>query len=123
MYKNELNVEDLVFNEDRRESDYLELPLSRQTFWLMGGAIFIFVIIAFGRSAYLNVVRADFYQDRALANLHRELELSAPRGIIRDRFGKPLVENKNSFSAFLQVSELLRDHKDINLLAEKISEI
>ncbi|TSC82995.1 MAG: Uncharacterized protein G01um101419_348, partial [Parcubacteria group bacterium Gr01-1014_19] len=123
MSKNELNVEDLVFNEDRRESDYLELPLSKQTFWLMGCAIFLFVIIAFGRSAYLNVIRASFYQDRSLANLHRELELPAPRGIIRDRFGKPLVENKNSFSAFLQVGELLRNHKDIDLVAEKISEI
>ncbi len=123
MYKNELNVEDLVFNEDRRESDYLELPLSRQTFWLMGGAIFIFVMIAFGRSAYLNVVRSDFYRERSLANLHREIELPAPRGVIRDRFGNPLVENKNSFSAFLQVGELLRGQKDIDPLAERVAEI
>lgn len=121
--KNELNVEDLVFNKDRREQDYLELPLSRQTFWLVGLAILAVGLVVFGRSFYLNVVLGPFYQDRALANLHREVEIPAPRGVIRDRFGNPLVENKNSFSAFLNVADLLKSGGDLPGSVRQISEV
>lgn len=106
--RGELNVEDLYFNEEKVEHDYLELPLSRQTFWLVGGAVLLIVLVAFGRSAYINVVRGGFYQDRAFANMHSEIELPAPRGVIKDRFGNPLVENENSFSAFLNAAELAK---------------
>ncbi len=123
MSKNELNVEDLVFNKDKREQDYLELPLSRQTFWLVGLVILGVGLIVFGRSFYLNVVRGFFYQDRALANLHRELEIPAPRGVIRDRFGNPLVENKNSFSAFLSVVDLLKSGSDLRGSVQQIAEV
>lgn len=119
----ELNVEDLVFNKDKREQDYLELPLSRQTFWLVGAAILAVGAVVFGRSFFLNVIRGSFYQDRALANLHRELEIPAPRGVIRDRFGDPLVENKNSFSAFLNIGEFLKSGADLTESIGQIAEV
>src|SRR3990172_309345 len=117
----ELNIEDLLFNKEKQESDYLELPLSRQTFLLVGVAVTALALIAFGRSAYLNIVRGSFYQGRALANLHREVELPAPRGVIKDRFGNPLVENKNSFSAFLNVVDLLKKNEDWAPIVKEIA--
>lgn len=123
----ELNVEDLLFNEEKQESDYLELPLSRRTFLLVGIVVVALTGVAFGRSAYLNVARGSFYQDRALANLHREVELPAPRGIIKDRFGNPLVGNRNSFSAFLNVTDLLsaggRESEDRSAMIGEIAGI
>ncbi|MDO8466901.1 MAG: penicillin-binding protein 2 [bacterium] len=119
----ELNVEDLLFNEEQQESDYLERPLSRRTFLLVGAVVVALALIAFGRSAYLNVARGSFYQERALVNLHREVELPAPRGIIKDRFGNPLVENKNSFSAFLNVADLLKKNEDWSAMIGEIAHV
>ncbi len=118
----ELNVEDLLFNEEKQESDYLELPLSQRTFLLVGGVVLLTALIAFGRSAYINTVNGAFYSDRAAANLHSEVELPAPRGIIKDRFGNPLVENQNSFSAFLNVADLLKRTDDWMPLVKEIAD-
>lgn len=120
--KGELNVEDLYFNEEQKESDYLELPLSQRTFVLVGAVVLLIALIAFGRAGYLNAARGGFYSDRALANLHSEIELPAPRGIIKDRFGNPLVENQNSFSAFLNVADLLKRTDDWAPIVKEIAD-
>jgi len=90
MSRNELNVEDLVFNDEQQESDYLELPLSRQTFLLVAGAVILVGLLAFGRAGFLGFVRGGFYTSRANANVGKEIVLPAPRGIIADRFGRAL---------------------------------
>ena len=123
MSKNELNVEDLVFNEDRSESDYLELPLSRQTFLLVAGAVVLVGALALGRAGFLNVFRGEFYSTRADMNVNKEIALPAPRGIITDRFGNPLVENKSSFTALLNVAELLKDRGRVDGLIEEVTGI
>lgn len=117
----ELNVEDLFFAESGLEQDYLELPLSRQTFFLVGLGIAIIGLIALGRLGFLNVFKGEFYANRSLANVFKETELPAPRGIIFDRYGKPLVENKSSFSAFLRAGELLKTPEKISEAADKLN--
>lgn len=123
MSKNELNFEDLVFKEDQRESDYLELPLSRQTFILVGAAIILIGVAALGRVGFLGILKNNFYSSRAAINANKEVDLPAPRGIILDRFGKPLVANKSSFSAFLSVSELLKSPGVLATTVETVSGI
>lgn len=123
MVKNELNFEDLVFKEDKNESDYLELPLSRQTFLLVGVVIILIGAVALGRLGFLGVLKGAFYSQRALANANKEVDLPAPRGIIFDRFRKPLVVNKSSFSVFLSVSELLKSPAALTKTIETVSGI
>ncbi len=123
MAKNELNVEDLVFNDRQSESEYLELPLSRQTFLLVVIVIVAFSALALGRVGFLNIVRGTFYTNRANANAGKEVALPAPRGVIVDRFGNPLVENKSAFSVFLNVAEVLKTPEQIDDLSDALSEI
>ncbi len=123
MSKNELNVEDLVFNDEHRESEYLELPLSRQTFFLVAGAVVIVGLLALARVGFLNIANGAFYTDRANGNVDKTIALPAPRGIITDRFGNPLVENKNAFSAFLNAAELLKQPQQIDPLVKTLGEI
>lgn len=104
--RNELSVDDLIFKEDQREPDYLELPLSRQAFLLVGATIFIVAVVVLWRVGFLNVARANLYKARAVANVHKEIDLPAPRGIIRDRYGEPLIANRGSFSVFLSLNDL-----------------
>ena len=47
---------------------------------------------------FLQVVQHVQYQEMAENNHQRTLTLRAPRGIIYDRTGKLLVENRNSFN-------------------------
>lgn len=120
---NELNVEDLVFNEDQSESDYLELPLSRQTFLLVAGAVILVAFLALARTGFLNIFKGDFYATRADGNVNKNIALPAPRGIIADRFGNPLVENTSAFTAFLNISELLKDRGRMDGLIEEVGGI
>ncbi len=119
----ELNVEDLVFNEENQESDYLELPLSRQTFLLVAGAIVLVGVFSLGRIGFLNLFKGGFYASRASANVNKEIALPAPRGVVVDRFGNQLVGNKSAISVFLNVAEVLKQPDKIDALVADIFEI
>ena len=51
------------------------------------------LVIIFLRFFYLQVYQHKRYEDQAGANSIRKISLHAPRGIIFDRFGIPLVDN------------------------------
>src|SRR6478609_4363617 len=59
---------------------------------------------------YLQVVQHDRFQEMADNNHQRTLPLRAPRGVLFDRDGRVLVENRHSYSI-----SIVREHtKDIN---------
>lgn len=92
-----------------------ELPLSRQTFILM-----LFLILFSGaavilRTAFLNVLRSDFYQARSSLNVGKEVYEPAPRGLIYDRFGEVLAENIPAFSVAVKPSDLFKKSNANNL--------
>jgi penicillin-binding protein 2 len=62
--------------------------------------ISLFVILLF---AYWNaqVLRQSYYSTLANRNITQDIELKAPRGLILDRQGKRLSENKLNFSLFI----------------------
>ncbi len=102
-----LEVEEIVSPKEERELDYLEVPLTHKVFaglMLAGGAIAVLFLVRVG---YFALAQGSYYSSRALANIHEETVLPAPRGIIYDRFGEPLVENRSAFSVRLNVSRLL----------------
>ena len=51
------------------------------------------LLIITSRFFYLQIYQHQKYEDRAGANSIRKISLHAPRGIIFDRFGIPLVDN------------------------------
>ena len=123
MAKNELNVDDLIFNEHQSEPDCLELPLSRQTFMLAALSVAAIGLVILGRGGFLNFFKGDFYASRAGANVNKQVDLPAPRGIILDRFGKPLTENASSFTAFVNAAEILKNLSDSEVLISQLAEI
>lgn len=52
----------------------------------------------------VQVVRGDYYRELAESNRLRRLSVRAPRGLIYDRHGRPLVENIPSYQLFLDRS-------------------
>src|SRR5437868_9585819 len=76
---------------------------------LQVGAVLVFVVL--GMSFwFLQVVEHQRYEEMAENNHQRTLALRAPRGVLFDRHGKVLVENRHSFSV-----SIVREHtKDLN---------
>src|SRR6478672_3816001 len=67
---------------------------------------------------YLQVVQHDRFQEMADNNHQRTLPLRAPRGVLFDRDGRVLVENRHSYSI-----SIVREHtrnlgRTVELLAE-----
>lgn len=95
-----VNLEDIL--TDRTvEEDLLEVPVTDRLFrklFLVGVAL---VVLVLGRIGYLSIVGHEGYAARAQANMSEVAREPAPRGVIFDRFGKPLVENVPSFRAVL----------------------
>jgi penicillin-binding protein 2 len=62
------------------------------------GAVFLLLLTGFWQ---LQVVRSDYFADLAERNRIRTLPVMAPRGLIVDREGRPLVDHYTSFSVIL----------------------
>jgi penicillin-binding protein 2 len=58
------------------------------------------------RLVHLQIVQASTYRDKAERNRVRLERITAPRGLILDRTGVPLVENTPNFSVTMTVADL-----------------
>jgi len=120
--KEELDFEDVVFHR-ADEPEHLELPLSRQAFLLVGAVVIAIVSVILFRIVFLNVGLGGIYAARSTANAHKEIDLPAPRGIVRDRYGEPLVRNDSSFSIFINLADLIRSGEKLDRTLVILSEI
>src|SRR5512147_1113167 len=65
----------------------------------------------------LQIVQHDKYEEMAQNNHQRTLALRAPRGVLFDRNGKVLVDNRHSFTI-----SIVREHsKDLDRTAQFLS--
>ena len=97
--------------------------MERRVFIAASIIVFVFVVIVF-RLWYLQVVKGREYREIADRNRLRIIKVPAPRGIIYDRNGNPLVKNASSFtiSYFDQDGELIQPSNG-NLSQDQINEI
>ncbi len=113
-------IDDAVLTLTQKDAARLEWPIERQgSAWLFGCSLLVLVIF-FGRFGYLNIVRGGEYQAMAERNSLRSIVLSAPRGIITDRFGVPLVENEPSLGAAIVPGDLPGDQTGRTQVLENI---
>jgi len=106
-----LDLEDAIFDSfaKKNEFDYLELPLSRSVFILLGFFVGLLGLVIFGRVMFLNIVRGGFYEERSTANINKELVVPALRGLIVDRDNRVIANNKPSFSVYLDVAQAIKE--------------
>jgi penicillin-binding protein 2 len=106
--KKELFFEESLLDDWAGDLEVMEVPLGEKPLVYVGIAALVLGIIVAARALFLGTAKADFYTERAEINLGKYERLTAPRGIIKDRLGEVLAENKPVFSAFLDVNEFLR---------------
>ncbi|MEK9194396.1 MAG: penicillin-binding transpeptidase domain-containing protein [Patescibacteria group bacterium] len=117
-----LNLEDIL--TDRvHEDDLLEVPLADRifkVFLLLLGLIFVLALLQF---LNIGILKHSFYKNRALLNSARIKNQPAPRGIVFDRFEKPLVQNTPSFNVFLSPVDLPKSLVGRLAVLERIGEL
>lgn len=81
--------------------NYLGRSLSGRRLIVFFIIIIVGLVLLLGRALYLQVWKGDYYLSVAERNRIRIYHLPAPRGIIYDRNGVPLVKNVPDFSVFI----------------------
>jgi len=100
----------MAIAEDRRR-------LAVRLRWLRAAVFVVFGVLS-GVFWFLQVVQHARFQEMAANNHQRTLALRAPRGVIYDRTGQVLVENRSSFNISI-VREHTKDlDRTIRLLAQ-----
>lgn len=108
MTRNPFGLEDVLADRAVDET-LLEVPLPTQIFRVFAGLGMVTVLAVGAQVLALSVGEHERYEARAEANIMDVRVEPAPRGVVRDRFGKALVTNVPSWSAVLIPRDLPAD--------------
>ena len=121
--KHDLQFEDFASDTVATEElDYVEVPLSSRVFLLVIVTATLLAATMVARIIYLGGIKGSFYQARAIANINHEKLIPAHRGIITDRIGVVLAKNTETFSVFLNITELLKDRVQFDLVISALAQ-
>lgn len=108
----EINFDEITLDtESSRGLSVAEKFLDRRIFLGIGVVALIIGSALFMRTGFLSVVKKKSYQSRADANINKVIIEPAPRGIILDRYGKPMVANTPILSVYLRPAELIKQNE------------
>lgn len=113
MAKQEIFLEEAVLDDLAHDFSSLELPLSERAFKLIGWLVFLAIIVVISKLFLLGWKKNAFYTGKALANASIITTLHPERGIIFDRFGKPLTRNTPSFRISIRLAEFLKENENV----------
>ncbi|MEK7193654.1 MAG: penicillin-binding transpeptidase domain-containing protein [Patescibacteria group bacterium] len=103
----ELFIEETLGEAFGEYAELVEVPLAKRTIIVSGIIFFLVGSLVAGRILMI-ASQAGAYTKQSAINAAERQELIAPRGLIHDRFGKILAENKPSFLLYLDVKEFLK---------------
>lgn len=120
----EFNLEHSIIESGiRRDLGILELPLSERAFTLIFGGGLLIIGLIFGRVLYLAFAQGKFYSDRSEMNVTQPITLPAIRGLIFDRYGNILAQNKSAYRVVFNASLALREKTDTEEILYALSPI
>ncbi len=107
-----IEIDDAVLTVTEKDAVKMEWPLNRAL-----SLLFLFIMLGTlgvlgGRVFYLSVIKGEDYRAVALRNSLRALIIPAPRGIMYDVFGKPLVRNVPSVDMVLIPADMPVNQED-----------
>jgi len=109
MRQQDVPFEESLNDDWRSDLGMVEVPLGNRPLLYLGIAITGIALAVLAQVFYLNIVQGGYYAARAQGNVSQYQETPSPRGIIYDRQGEPLVENKAAFAATLDARAFLSD--------------
>lgn len=124
MKKNkEIYLEEAVLDDFAKDFDLIELPLSEKAFRLIKIVIFCAVLLVVERIFLLGIVKNAFYKNQAVLNSSEQTTLAAERGIIFDKFDKPLVSNSSTLQLTLKIVNFVKNQDEREKTTNALKEI
>ncbi len=109
--KGGIEIDDAVLTVTEKDAVKMEWPLNRLfSLWFLL-AMLLFLVVLGGRVFYLSVIKGSDYRAIALRNSLRAIIIPAPRGIMYDVSGKPLVFNVPSVDAVCIPADVPEDYE------------
>src|SRR3989338_5396300 len=100
-----INIEDIL--RDRPIDEHaLAVPLAEKSFFFFRIFLAVLILAIVFKLLWIGVFQHNKYAGEVAGNINNSSITQACRGVITDRFGKKLTENKIGFSVFLYPSEL-----------------
>ena len=121
--KRDFYLEEAVLDDFAKDLDLIELPLSEKAFQLVKFLVLVGISVVIGKIILLGIVKADFYQNRAMLNAAEQTILPAERGIIFDKFDKPLVSNSSTFYLTLKVVNFIKNKEEEQKTLEALKQV
>ncbi len=118
-----VEVDDAVLTAARDGVAQMEFEITKRYATILFGIIFIALLLLIMRAVYLTVIRGEAYAIRAEDNSTAYTIIPAPRGIITDRFGEPLVENVPQSDIIALLSYIPRDEAVVREQLARIARI
>lgn len=103
-----VNPEETLLDSGSKYSD-IETPISVEVFRFIFVAAVIMFAMVMALTFKIGIANHDSFSNLALQNKSINFLISPPRGLIMDRFGKPLVKNLPSFD-LLVISREIREN-------------
>ncbi len=100
-----------VANDSGGSQSFLGRGISERRLQLLWLAMLIILGGLLLRSFYLQIVQGSYYYSLAEGNRLRIIPLTAPRGVMFDRFGQQLVQNTSTFHLTITPADLPADHQ------------
>jgi penicillin-binding protein 2 len=111
------------FGKNNRPKEFLGLALNQKRLTIFLFFIFGILAVLFAKTAYLQVIKGNYYRQIAEGNRIRVETISAERGIIYDRNLRPLVKNIPAFSLYLIPSDFPKDEDKRQAVLGHLAEI
>ncbi len=92
-----IEPEEILLEKNAQGAKRLEFPIDKKYVSLIFGLASLFLFAGFGLAFKSQILQHSQYFKRAEENSLRNIFLEAPRGLILDRFGNVLADNKISF--------------------------
>lgn len=83
----------------------------------------LLVCILISRLFYLQIIKGDYYYEISERRIMQQANLEAPRGLIYDRAGNPLADNRPAYVVQIMKTQQLKSQKDKREFTQKIIEI
>lgn len=104
-----VNIEDSIAEDWSENPELVEIRLHHSSTRILSLVVIAIVSVVTIRVLYLNLWRGNFYTARAESNANRIDHLLAPRGLVLDRSGAVIAENRSVYQAILKVDEFSRN--------------
>ncbi len=94
-------------------------PIGRVRVYAFMLAVFIALLVA--RMWYLQILRGDEFLDKAMSNQTSSVRSPAPRGVIQDCQGRPLVTNGAQFTVIVSPPDLPKKKDDRAVVLHRLA--